>query len=138
MHTLLDFDGNLPAYVNITDGKTADNKGAYDIPLIKGSVIVADRFYNDFSLLNVWDSNEVFFVIRHKENIKFQTIKENELPENRHPQLLKDEVIQLSSKTSQKKHPNKLRRVAIWDEKNEQTIEIITNNMTWCANTTVI
>jgi hypothetical protein len=64
MHTLLDFDGNLPAYVNITNGKTADNKGAYDIPLLKRSVIVADRFYNDFFLLNVWDSNEVFFVIR--------------------------------------------------------------------------
>jgi hypothetical protein len=23
MHTLLDYDGHLPAYVNITDGKTA-------------------------------------------------------------------------------------------------------------------
>ncbi len=56
MHTLFDYDGNLPAYVNITDGKTADNKGVYDIPLLKGSVIVADRFYNDFSLLNIWDS----------------------------------------------------------------------------------
>lgn len=56
MHTLLDFDGNLPAYINITNGKTADNKGAYDVPLLKGSVIVADRFYNDFSLLNIWDS----------------------------------------------------------------------------------
>jgi hypothetical protein len=44
MHTLLDYDGNLPAYVNIADGKTAANKGAYDIPLLKGSVIVADRF----------------------------------------------------------------------------------------------
>src|SRR5699024_8163541 len=55
MHTLLDFDGNLPAYINITNGKTADNKGAYDIPLLKGSAIVADRFYNDFSLLNIWD-----------------------------------------------------------------------------------
>jgi hypothetical protein len=53
MHTLLDYDGHLPAYVNITDGKTADNKGAYDVPLLKGSVIVADRFYNDFALLNV-------------------------------------------------------------------------------------
>jgi len=52
MHTLLDYDGNLPNYVNITDGKTADNKGAYQIPLVKRSVIVADRFYNDFSLLN--------------------------------------------------------------------------------------
>ena len=135
MHTLLDFDGNLPAYINITDGTTADNKGAYDIPLIKGSVIVADRFYNDFSLLNVWDSTGVYFVIRHKENIKFETVKENELPENKHPQLLKDETIQLSSKASQLKYPNTLRRVAVWDEKNEQVIEVITNHMTWCANT---
>ena len=52
-HTLLDYDGNLPAYVNITNGKTADNKGAYDVPLLANSVIVADRYYNDFSLLNV-------------------------------------------------------------------------------------
>lgn len=27
MHTLLDYDGNLPAYVNITDGKTRITKG---------------------------------------------------------------------------------------------------------------
>ena len=60
MHGLLGFDGNLPAYVNITDGKTADNKGAYEVPLITGSVIVADRFYNDFKLLNVLDSTGVF------------------------------------------------------------------------------
>ena len=64
MHTLLDFDGNLPAYVNITDGKTADNKGAYDIPLLKGSVIVADRFYNDFSLLNVCRTVSQPFIVR--------------------------------------------------------------------------
>ena len=135
MHTLLEYDGNLPAYINITDGKTADNKGAYEIPLLKGSVIVADRFYNDFSLLNVWDSTGVFFVVRHKENIKFRSIKENELPENRHQNLLKDEIIELTGLQSKKKYPKKLRRVAIWDEKNEQVIEVITNNMTWCANT---
>ena len=135
MHTLLDYDGNLPAYVNITDGKTADNKGAYEIPLLKGSVIVADRFYNDFSLLNVWDSTGVFYVVRHKENIKFRSIKEKELPENRHQNLLKDEIIKLTGLQSKKKYPKKLRRVAIWDEKNEQVIEVITNNMTWCANT---
>ena len=135
MHTLLDYDGNLPAYINITDGKTADNKGAYEIPLLKGSVIVADRFYNDFSLLNVWDSTGVFYVVRHKENIKFRSIKEKELPENRHQNLLKDEIIELTGLQSKKKYPKKLRRVAIWDEKNEQVIEVITNNMTWCANT---
>jgi hypothetical protein len=135
MHTLLDFDGNLPAYVNITDGKTADNKGAYEIPLLKGSVIVADRFYNDFSLLNVWDSNKIYFVIRHKENIQYTTIKENELPDNKYQHILKDEIIELKNKSSKEKYPKKMRRVVIWDDINNQVIELITNQMTWSANT---
>jgi hypothetical protein len=135
MHTLLDYDGNLPAYVNITDGKTADNKGAYDLPLLKGSVIVADRFYNDFHLLNIWDSNGVYFVIRHKENIQYTVIKENELPENRHQHILKDEIIELKNKSSKEKYSRRLRRVALWDDVNKQVIEIITNQFTWSANT---
>lgn len=135
MHTLLDYDGNLPAYVNITDGKTADNKGAYQVPLHKGSVIVADRFYNDFYLLNVWDSKGVFFVIRHKENLQYQSLKENILPQNRHHNIIKDELIELKTPASKKKYGNRLRRVAIWDEKNQQTIELITNQMTWTAST---
>jgi hypothetical protein len=135
MHTLLDYDGHLPSYVNITDGKTADNKGAYDVSLLKGSVIVADRFYNDFSLLNVWDTSGVYFVIRHKDNIKFKTLKELELPKERHQHLLKDEIIELTGVKTKGKYSQKLRRVALWDEKNQQTIEIITNQMSWTANT---
>ena len=135
MHTLLDYDGNLPAYVHITDGKTADNKGAYDIPLLKGSVIVADRFYNDFPLLHIWDSKGVYFVIRHKENLSYTTLKENELPENRHSNILKDEIIELCNPLSKDKYPGKLRRVAIWDDENKQTIEIISNQFSWTANT---
>ena len=135
MHTLLDFDGNLPAYVNITDGKTADNKGANDIPLLKGSVIVADRFYNDFPLLNVWDSKGVFFVIRHKENLQFETLKENNLPDNRHQHILKDEIICLKNESSKSKYPGKLRRVSGWDDENKQVIELITNQFNWSPNT---
>jgi hypothetical protein len=135
MHTLLDFDGNLPTYVNITDGKTADNKGAYNIPLIKGSVVVANRFYNDFTLLNVWDSNRVFFVIRHKENLQYTVIKENALPENRHQHILTDEIIELKNTSSKEKYSGKLRRVTVWDDLNNQVIELITNQMTWTANT---
>ena len=135
MHTLLDFDSNLPAYVNITDGKTADNKGAYAIPLLKGSVIVADRFYNDFYLLNIWDSKGDYFVIRHKENIQYTVIKENKLPENRHQHILKDEIIELKNKSSKEKYPKRLRRVAVWDDVNMQVIELITNQMTWSCNT---
>lgn len=36
---------------------------------------------------------------------------------------------------SKLKYPKKLRRVAIWDEKNQQVIELITNQMSWTVNT---
>ena len=135
MHTLLDYDGHFPAYVNITDGKTGDNTGAYDVPLLKGSVVVADRFYNDYALLNLWDSKGVFFVVRNKKNLVFKTIKELTLPEDKHPHLLKDEIVQTVSKHARKRYPKKFRRVAMWDETNQQVIELTTNQMSWTANT---
>lgn len=135
LHTLLDYDGNLPAYINITDGKVGDNKGAADIPLIKDSVIVADRYYFDTALLNKWDSNDVYFVIRLKENIQYKSLKELELPEGRHEHILKDEIVELQGINTKKKYPKRLRRVAIYDEKNNQIIELITNQLSWTANT---
>lgn len=135
MHTLLDYDGKLPVYVNITEGSVGDNKGAYDIPLEKGAVIVADRYYNDFPMLKVWDSKGVFFVIRHKGNLAFSTIAERELPETTAQHVLKDEEIELTNPQSKTKYPGRLRRVAVWDEENQQTIELITNNFAWAAQT---
>ena len=135
LHTLLDYDGNLPAYINITEGKTGDNKGAYDIPLVKNSVIVADRYYFDTAMLNKWDSNDVYFVIRMKGNIQYTTLKELDLPDDRHEHILKDEIVELCGINTRKKYPKRLRRVAIYDEKNNQTIELITNQLSWTANT---
>ena len=98
-------------------------------------MIVADRYYNDFSLLNIWDSKGVYFVIRHKENLQYIVIKENILPENRHPHILKDEIIEFKNTGSKQRYPKRLRRVVVWDEVNEQSIELITNQKSWTANT---
>lgn len=57
------------------------------------------------------------------------------MSENKHPHLLKDEIIQLKNEGSKNKYPKQLRRIAVWDDKNEQTIKLITNNFTWVANT---
>ena len=135
LHTLLDYDGNLPAYVHVSNGKVGDNKGAADIPLIRHSVIVADRYYFDSTMLNKWDSNEVYFVIRMKENIQFTSIRELELPDNRYEHILKDEVIEFKGKTPREKYPKRLRRVAVYDQENNTTIELITNQLSWTANT---
>ena len=103
----------MPVYINITNGKTGDNKDAYGIPFQKGAVIVADRYCNDFPMLNVWDSKGAFFVIRHKDNLKYEQIKELELPPIGKQHVLIDQQIILSNTQPQKKHPKNLRRVAV-------------------------
>lgn len=135
LHTLLDYHSTLPHYVNITEGKIGDNKGANSMSLTPGSVVVADRYYNDFSLLNIWDSSGVSFVIRHKTNLQYKVIKERELPKNHAQHVLVDQEIELTNNLSQNKYTKTLRRVVVWDEKNQQTIEIITNNFKWSAQT---
>lgn len=98
-------------------------------------MIVADRFYNDFSQLNLWDNKGVYFVISHKGNIKFTTIKENDLPENRHENIPKDKLIKLTVVQSKNKYSKKLGRVATWDYENKLVIEVIANQVSWPANT---
>lgn len=74
-------------------------------------------------------------MIRHKENLQFISVKENELPDNKQQHILKDEVIELKNDASRSKYPNKLRRVSVWDEENQQVIVLITNQFNWSPNT---
>jgi IS4 transposase len=66
---------------------------------------------------------------------KSKATKENDLPDNRHQHILKDEIICLKNESSKSKYPGKLRRVSVWDEENKQVIELITNQFNWSPNT---
>jgi hypothetical protein len=78
---------------------------------------------------------EVFFVIRHKKNMAHTITKERELPENKAQHVVIDQEVELTNVQSQSKYPGRLRRVAVRDEENQQTIELITNNFNWAAQT---
>jgi hypothetical protein len=67
----------------------------YDIAQGERPDMIADRYYNDFPMLNVWDSNGVFFVIRHKHNLKYTVLNERDLPQNTAQNVLIDQEIEL-------------------------------------------
>ena len=119
----------------MTSGNVNDAMAAKRIVLPADSVVVADRAYVDFETLYRWDNAKSYFVVRFKRNIKFHRLEEKDLPENKHEHILVDEYIELSEERTKSKYPKKLRRVVVWDENNQQTIEIITNQFTWTANT---
>lgn len=135
MHTLLDYDCLLPEFVSITDGKGSDNKAAYGIPVNPYSIVVADRGYCDYSLLGHWDSNNVFFVVRHKDNIRNKTIRERPLPEKRAQNVLIDEEIELELPAAKMNYPKNLRRIAAWNEEHGFEVELLTNNFALAAST---
>jgi len=135
LHTLLDYDGCMPSYLFMTEGRQADVKHAQYMLLPKKSVVVADRGYQDFSMLYDWDKNDIYFVIRLKKSINHEMIKEFPLKESDNNKILKDELIRLTEEETKEHYPKTIRRVAIYDEKNKKTIELITNNLTWTAST---
>jgi len=108
LHTLLDYDGCLPVYMNMTDGKVHDAKAVKELSLPKDAVVVADRAYVDFQSLWRWHQGGSYFVVRLKTSIKFNRLKEKPLPEKRHEHILVDEYIELSESKTHAKYPKNL------------------------------
>ena len=135
LHVLLDYDGCLPSYVNLTDGKVADVTAARSVPIPRDSVVVADRAYTDFKMWNAWDKDRINFVIRLKKAVKYITKYERELPVDTDQHILNDEIIILETPESYAHYPKRLRRVAVWDDVNKKTIELVSNQMSWTAAT---
>ena len=114
MHTHFEYDGKLPVYVEYYQREVLLITKERKTFLWKGAVIVADRFYNDFPMLSIWDNKGVFFFIRHKENLKFETYRnENFPPKRRTKASLKDEEIVLSNPLSKEKYPKKKKKKKI-------------------------
>lgn len=135
LHTMLDYDGCMPSYLFMTAGRQADVKHAQHMLLPPRSVVVADRGYQDFSMLFDWDKNDIYFVIRLKKSINHEMLKELPLRNTDNERLLKDELIMLTEDATKDEYPKAIRRLAIYDEKNDKVIELITNNLTWTAST---
>lgn len=135
MHTLLDDDTLLPEFVTISTGKCTDDKASFDIPIAPHSVVVADRGYCNFELLNDWDSKHVLFVVRHRDNLLYEPIRELDLPQHAAQNILIDEIIELKGTKTSLKYPKRLRRIAIWNEEHEFTLQLLTNNMQLAAST---
>jgi len=136
LHTVLDFDGCMPVFVSLSDGKKHDIKAAKEIEFPKDSVVVGDRGYVDFSWMYELDQAGVFFVVRGKENIKMDMIKGRiKLGADLSDSIQGDWEVELQKDNTYDKYPKKLRMVQVWDEVNNVQLELLTNNFSWTAET---
>jgi IS4 transposase len=97
---------------------------------------VADRAYLSFNWMRQLDEQGVFFVIRGKENVKFELEERTLRPTDETNQHIQNDCEgYLILPRTKAKYPKKLRMVQVWDEEKGNYIELLTNNFSWTAST---
>ncbi len=133
MHTLLDLRGNIPSFIEITDGKVHDVNILDDLIPEPGSFYIMDRAYIDFSRLHVLTQCSAFFVIRAKTNLQFRRLYSHHIDNS--TGLRCDQTIALTGINSSKEYPDKLRRIKYFDSDNNLHLTFLTNNFMLPAQT---
>lgn len=135
LHVSLDEANMLPEIVYITEAKVSDRRGVDNFSYEEDTIVVDDRGYFDFKLFRSRIDDKNWIVTRIKDNTVYEVIEELELPDNKDENILLDEKIKLTSgKAKEAGIENEIfRRIVVYVEEKNETLEIITNNMEWSA-----
>lgn len=126
LHALLDLRGNIPSFIEITDGKVHDVNILDDLIPEPGSFYIMDRAYIDFLRLYVLTQCSAFFVIRAKTNFQFCRLYSH--PIDKSTGLRCDQTIVPTGVGSSTDYPDKLRRIRYFDSDNDMYLTFLTNN----------
>ena len=132
-HVALDHGGHLPAFMAVTDGRTADIEVARSLKLPKGSIVAADRAYMDFAWTNSLISQGVFLVTRLKRRIKYRVLERREADLSRG--VTSDQTIEFTSALGRKRCPHPLRRIGYRDPETGKHYVFPTTNFALAAKT---
>lgn len=125
-HTLIDLDGNIPAWIFITEGSVHDVNALDYLPVEAGAYYVMDKGYVDFKRLHRMATEAATWITRAKDNMKFKRLYS--AVTDRTNGVICDQTIVLSGFYSKKDYPDKMRRIKYKDAETNIMYVFITNN----------
>ena len=126
LHTLIDLRGNIPCFIRITHGKTADVNVLDHLPIEPGAFYMMDRGYIDFARLYAITRQLAFFVTRAKKNL--DCYRRESRVVDKSTGLRSDQTIALRGIKTSKLYPDTLRRIAYYDAEHDRRLLFLTNN----------
>jgi hypothetical protein len=129
LHTLLDHDGYLPAFVAISEAREHEVHRARSLRLPKGSIVVEDMGYTDYDRYAQLTAQKIFFVTRQKRNACGEVLERRKV--NKKQGLLSDQTIRLQAREC----PLLLRRIAYRDAATGRRYVFLTNHFKLAAKT---
>lgn len=126
VHTLLDLEGNIPAFLTVKPAKTHEIHILDALLPEPGSIYIMDRGYLDFARLYHLHQALAFFVIRSRKDFRFRRLAAR--PVDKLTELRCDQTIRLKSFYPVRGYPEPLRRVGYHDAETDKTLVFLTNN----------
>lgn len=88
---------------------------------------VFDKSYNDYKAFKHFTDHKTGFVIRIKDNAKYDIVEVQKVSEEIHSGVLSDEIIEIEVKQDKELSKLKVRKVKFYDRENKREFEFITN-----------
>ena len=126
MHTLLDLQGSIPAFIDVKPAKIHEVNVLDQLLPEPGSIYLMDRAYLDFERLYTLHQALAFFIIRSRHNFRFQRVASRAV--DRRTGLCCDQTIRLRSFYPAHGYPEPLRRIRYHDAETAKTLVFLTNN----------
>ncbi len=126
MHTLLDLQGNIPAFIDVKPAKIHEVNILDQLLPEPGSIYLLDRAYLDFARLYTLHQALAFFIIRSRHNLTFQRLASRAV--DRRTGLRCDQTIRLRSFYPAQGYPEPLRRIRYHDAETAKNLVFLTNN----------
>ena len=133
LHLGLDHAGYLPAFATITESRTSDIEVARTLSLPKGSIVVCDKGYDDYSWYTALTRQGVYFVSRQKRGARYRVVERRTV--NKLHGLICDQTIELTGLKSRKEKLARLRRIAYRDTETGKRYVFLSNNFTLAPST---
>ncbi len=133
LHVGLNHAGYLPEFVTLTEGRKHDVTVGRILQFPKGSIVVMDKAYNDYSWYKQLTDNGIFFVTRLRANAKYRVTDRCEVLRNKG--LTSDQTIEFTGIQIAKKCPVQLRRIGYRDPETGKHYVFLTNNFKLAAKT---
>src|SRR5271170_1718240 len=134
LHTLLDLRGNIPCFINVSEGSVHEINALDALTIEPGAYYIMDRGFIDFARLHRLAMDQGFFVIRAKDNLDFR-VRESRPVNPGAPGLRADQTIVLRGPLSRRLYPSPLRRVSFTEETSGRHLVFLSNNFTLAAST---
>ncbi len=126
MHTMINALQDVPCLIRFSSAATHDHTFLKELNLQKGSFVVFDKAYNDYTQYLQWIEQDIYFVTRQKDNAHYEHIDELDIEDHIDDNVLRDEIIEI------KKNEQiiSLRRLAYWDnEKKKPMYSYLTTSL---------